>query len=196
MKKIVVIAGVVLLVGGGTFGGLMLGKSMAKPAVVAEENTDANEVVADAKGEGAHGETKAAADGKGEAKPADGHGAPADGQAAASADASTKPSRKDLIFAFQKDFVVNLLDPRGNIYLQTQIEIEARDLDARAQLEDNMAPLRDATMMLLSSKQRDQVSTPEGKQQLKRELLARYEGIMKPGTIREIYFTDMAVTRQ
>ena len=195
MKKIILIAAGVVLLGGATFGGLMLGKSMAKAPAPVEDKTDETEVVADANGapaadagDGAPAEEKAEAGGHGEPAKSDGS-APADAAAA-------KPSRKDLVFSFGKDFVVNLLDPHGNVDLQTQIEIEAVDMKGRAELDDSIAPLRDATIMLLSSKQRDEVSTPEGKDRLKRELLARYEGIMRPGVIRDIYFTDQTVIRQ
>jgi flagellar protein FliL len=188
MKKIILIAGGVLLLGGATFGGVMAGKGLGKPKAAAEEHSDKDEVVADATG-------------KGEAKPEAGEkhseAAKGDVKAEGKSTENVKVSKKDLMFSFGKEFTVNLLDPKPNIFVQAQIVIEAVDLNGREELDDNIAPLRDATILLLTSKSiADIHQNPAGKDRLKRELLARYEGIVKPGTIANIYFTDLTVIRK
>ena len=175
-NKIVLIAIAVLVMAGIGFGGFMLGRGGkdVKP------KTTSDEITADAgaeaepepeaeKKEGGHG-------GHGGAKEEEGENAAA-------------PSKKELTFTFQ-DLTVNLLDPKASTFLRTSIQIEAKNAQAFKLIEDNVHPLRDATVFLLSGKTREEVATPESWERIKRELLARYEGKLGPKVVSEIYVTD------
>lgn len=214
-KKLIMIVAIVALVGGVGAGGFVLGSKGKGAKAPAKEKGVEEEIVADAAGEGkaeegGHGEAKegeAKEGGHGEAKEG-GHGESKEGEAKEGGEKAegghggggkagakeAAPSKKDLIYQFDKNFTANLLDPRGRWFILASIQIEATSAKAMTNIEDNVAPLRDATITLLSSKTKDEVMTPEDKERIKRELLARYEGILEPRTIKNIYFTDFAVT--
>lgn len=193
-----------LLVGGVGAGGFMMGKGKAPAADEAKPAGEKveDELAADAKGgkaeakpaAGGHGEeAKPAAGGHGEAKPAaGGHGeAPAEGAAAEGAS-----GEEPLIYEFEKAFTVNLLDPAGRQFVQTVIQLEAGSAEGLTEIELHKAPLRDATINLLSSKTREDIQQPGGTDRVKRELLARYEGILAANTVQNIYITELVLMRQ
>jgi len=90
-------------------------------------------------------------------------------------------------------FVVNLSDPMGKRYLRLTITLE---LDSREAVEraTKMVPkLRDMVIVLLTSLTFEEVMTPEGKVQIRDELLERFNQILRPDRVRNIYFTDFVV---
>ena len=90
-------------------------------------------------------------------------------------------------------FIVNLLDREGKRYLKTTIEFEVDNEDIGKELTRRTPQLRDAILMLLTSKSFGDISKPEGKLQLKNELIVRINQIL-PGTgIRTLYFTEFVV---
>lgn len=190
MKKIIMIVAVVLLVAGAAFGGMMIGRKQAPKAPAATEKGKAvsDEVKADAGG------GEGAAEGEKEAKPAEKSegGEKKEGEGAATAAKEAAPV--DLIYVFDK-FTTNLSDDLAT-YVQMKVELEAASADAKKTIEANVAPLRDATLMLLSSKTRDDVQSLAGKERLKRELLVRYQGVLNSSKIvRNVYITEFAVVR-
>lgn len=190
MKKIIMLVAGVAVLGGAFFGGTMMSKGT--PAEAAEQSVE-DEVAADAKGE--HGEpAKKKDESHGEAK--GGHGEPAAGGHGEAGEGSETSSAADLIFDFGKDFTVNLLDPAGRQYVRAMIQVKAVSAEAKAEIEANVAPLRDATISLLSNKTREELATPAGKDRLKRELMARFDGILAPGSVEDIYLTDLVLMRQ
>ena len=174
-KKFILIAGILILALAGTAGGVMLMKKKAHAPSQEEGEPGVGQEIVD---EATHGsETK---DGESES----GHG---------TNKKESSLSKKDLSYQFDK-FNINLLDPRGRWFIIIMINVEAASAKVLREIEDNVVPLRDATIMLLSGKKPEEVQTPDGKEQLRRELLARYEGVLKPGAIKNIYFSDFIVT--
>ena len=90
-------------------------------------------------------------------------------------------------------FIVNLLGREGKRYLKTTIEFEVENDDIKKKLTQRNPQLRDAILLLLTSKSFEDISKPKGKLQLKNELIARINQIL-PGTgIRTLYFTEFVV---
>jgi len=179
---IIVLAAVLVLAGGGGAAMMMLKKK--KPdAKAAGPKPVATEIVDDAKGAaGGEAQTGEAKAGEGEAK----EGA---------APAKEPATKKSLTYGLEK-FTVNLLDPKGRWFVTTSIQIEMDSAKARGEIEEKVAPLRDATIMLLSSKTREEVQSIGGKERFKRELQLRFEGILGADTVKNIWFSDfMVVTR-
>ncbi len=195
MKKIIIIAGVVLLLGGLVAGAFLFGKKSGGGAEAPKaEASTAEEIASDANKEGstegAHGAAPAGEGGEGKAEGAHGAAPAGDGKTAG------KPSKRELIFSMPK-VTVNLQDPSGRLFVQASINLEAGSAEDRTALEDNEVPLRDATIMLLSSKTREEIDSPAAKERLKRELLARFEGLLEnPKAIKNIYITDIFVVKQ
>ena len=93
-----------------------------------------------------------------------------------------------------KPFIVNLVGHRGQRYLKTKIIFEL-DLvkDIQKELSERTPELRDAMLMLLSSKSFEEVNNFEGKIQLRNELIVRINQVLRSGGIRGLYFTEFVV---
>ncbi len=93
-----------------------------------------------------------------------------------------------------KPFIVNLVGHRGQRYLKTKIIFEI-DLvkDIQKELSERTPELRDAMLLLLSSKSFEDVNNFEGKIQLRNELIVRINQVLRGGDIRGLYFTEFVV---
>jgi flagellar FliL protein len=90
-------------------------------------------------------------------------------------------------------FIVNLVGHQGQRYLKTKIELEITHKDEQENIRLRSPQLRDAILLLLSSKSYQDINTPEGKIQLRSELIARINQILQEGGIRSLYFTEFVV---
>lgn len=192
-KKILIVAGGVVLLAAVAGGGLYLGMLKGNKSTEGEAKAPsaAEEIVSDASGEegGAHGaEATAPKEGEGTEK---GEGAGKSEDAA-----KTAVSIKDLLYNFDRHFTVNLQDPSGQVYIQAAIQLETTSPEACKDLSAYDAPLRDATIMLLSSKRPEDINTPSGQERLKYELQTRYEGILPEKMIQKIFITDWMILKQ
>jgi flagellar FliL protein len=178
---IIAIAAVVLLGGGGAAFMMTRGKEGAPK----EEQTTAGEIASDAHGEGdSHG------GGHGKKEEKGGHGESHGGGEGPAVAADETP---ETIYKFDHPFVVNLMESSGRWFVQVLLEIETTTPEGVGRAKKNVAPLRDTIIMLLSSKTKDEISTTEGKLRLKQEIIMRMDGILGPGTMKTVYFTDFSV---
>ncbi|MEJ2688743.1 MAG: flagellar basal body-associated FliL family protein [Deltaproteobacteria bacterium] len=90
-------------------------------------------------------------------------------------------------------FVVNLSDPQGRRYLKVAISLELESSGAVDRATKMVPKLRDMVITLLTSLTFEEVMTPEGKVQIRDELLGRFNQILRPDRVRNIYFTDFVV---
>lgn len=90
-------------------------------------------------------------------------------------------------------FVVNLADPKGKRYLKVKIELELENKEAVDKATKVSPKLRDMVIMMLTSLGFEEVMTPEGKIRVRDELLERFNEIMRPDHIKNIYFTEFVV---
>ena len=90
-------------------------------------------------------------------------------------------------------FIVNLLGREGKRYLKTTIQLEVDNEDIKKELAQRNPQLRDAILLLLTSKAFEDISVPEGKLRLKNELIARINQSLPDAAIRTLYFTDFVV---
>jgi flagellar FliL protein len=90
-------------------------------------------------------------------------------------------------------FVVNLADPKGKRYLKVKIELELESKEAVDKATKAAPKLRDMVIMMLTSLGFEEVMTPEGKIRVRDELLERFNEIMRPDHIKNIYFTEFVV---
>ena len=93
-------------------------------------------------------------------------------------------------YVFDDAFVVNVHDSTGRRYLNLIMEIETVGPQVVIEIKRNVAPLRDAIIMLLSSKTAEELGKVEGKLKLKQEIIFRIESILEPGSIEAVYFTE------
>ncbi|MFO7817597.1 MAG: flagellar basal body-associated FliL family protein [Thermodesulfobacteriota bacterium] len=90
-------------------------------------------------------------------------------------------------------FIVNLADPLGRRYLKVSIDVEVVSEAAAQKLEDSMPKVKDALLLLLSSKSFSEVNTMEEKLQLKSQIVSRLNQILDESLVIKVYFTEFVV---
>lgn len=90
-------------------------------------------------------------------------------------------------------FLVNLADPLGRRYLKLTMDVEVEGEKTVEMLNENMAKVRDAIILLLSSKTYADLSTLENKQLLKMEIVNQLNLILETSNILRVYFTEMVI---
>ena len=90
-------------------------------------------------------------------------------------------------------FIVNLSDTPEIRYLKITIKLELENEELSKELEDHIAQMRDALLILLSSKEYEGVRSTEGKFRLREEIVERANNIVKKGKVKTAYFTEFVV---
>jgi flagellar FliL protein len=87
-------------------------------------------------------------------------------------------------------FVLNVLSGTNNRFLKCSIYFDFSSPTIAEKVKGRLAVLRDAVIMLVSAKSADSVSSPEGKLQLKDELIIRVNQLFGDKAVGNVYFTD------
>ncbi len=90
-------------------------------------------------------------------------------------------------------FLVNLSDPLGKRFIKLNISLEMTSAEAIQEVSANMPRIRDAVIMLLSSKTFSDLSTLEGKMLLKNEILGRINQVLGGSKVATLSFTDFII---
>lgn len=88
-------------------------------------------------------------------------------------------------------FIVNLGDTGR--YLKVTMQLELVNPSYQEMVSQRIPNIRDAVITLLSSKSSDSVSGPEGKIQLKDDLLLRLNNAMGKEVFKNLYFTEFVM---
>lgn len=89
--------------------------------------------------------------------------------------------------------IVNLADQGGKRYLRIGMEWELSGSEVVQEVDKRMPQLRDAILMILPTKQYADIGTAQGKIDLRDELMARVNSIIRNGAVTMIYFTEFVV---
>lgn len=92
-----------------------------------------------------------------------------------------------------KPFVVNLADPQGDRYLKMKISMEMKDPKAVERAGKLSPRLRDIVIMMISSLSFEEVMTPEGKLRIREELRTRFNRVLEPYQVENIYFSEFVI---
>ena len=103
-----------------------------------------------------------------------------------------EPGQQPQMFSMPS-FVVNLADPLGRRYLKMSLEIEVKNEAALEKTEKSLPRIKDALLLLLSSKTYGDLSTMEDKIALKNEILSRLSQIVGNGKVTNVYFTEFII---
>jgi flagellar protein FliL len=87
-------------------------------------------------------------------------------------------------------FLVNLADRDSRRYLKVKIELEVDQDKAVKELEKSLPRIRDALILLLSSKTYEEIATMEGKRQLKLDVVAKLAPLPGGSKLKDVYFTE------
>jgi len=90
-------------------------------------------------------------------------------------------------------FLVNLADPGGKRYLKLTMELELDNSKVIDEITKENFKIRDTILLILSSKEFDDISTVGGKLALKKEIMAKLNGMLHTGKVLNIYFTEFLV---
>ncbi len=133
-------------------------------------------------GADAHGAPAAAEGGHGAAPPAAGGG---HGAAGAAAGVST-------VFTLEP-FIVNIYDGQELRYLKVKVELEMSNAAVKPELDGRLAAIRDAILVVLTTKTLQEIQDAQGKNQLREEILTAISKIVAQGKVSKVYFTDFVV---
>lgn len=90
-------------------------------------------------------------------------------------------------------FIVNIYDGQEIRYLKLKVEFEQADAAVKGELDAKVAPLRDAILVLLTTKTMQEIQDLNGKNQLRDQILSAVNKIIPPGRVLKVYFTDFVV---
>ena len=92
---------------------------------------------------------------------------------------------------------VNLADPTGITYLAITLalEFDPKNADLYAEVEAKMPRINDMIITTLSSKAYEEISTSQGKINLKNEFLRRINSMLAKGRLYNVYITGFTVQR-
>lgn len=90
-------------------------------------------------------------------------------------------------------FIVNLMDNSGTRYLKLTINIEFTDNGGPDEVAGQAARIRDSLIILLSSKSYSDIGTVEGKYQMRDEIVARVNELLKRSKVKTVFFTDFVI---
>ena len=99
--------------------------------------------------------------------------------------------------SFEPAFTVNFGGPSSSRFMQVTIEAMTYDVDTPKDITKHMPVIRNSIVLLLSSQSVESVSTLQGKEKLRKTILAEVQDILtkrvgKKG-IEEIYFTSFVM---
>ncbi len=114
-----------------------------------------------------------------------------EGQKDAEVGAEAEPT--DTVLVSLQSFVVNLADPLGRRYLKLTLDVEVRDAMASEELTKDEPKVRDAVILLLSSKTFADLQSYESKLELKNEIVERLGQIIGESKVLRVYFTEMVI---
>ena len=104
----------------------------------------------------------------------------------------TTDSYKERLYALEP-LVVNVTGDGYNRFLKLRVELEASEVDLKQEIEARLPQLRDAMIVLLSSKQLSDITDFEGKALLKEDILERVNDLLETGEIKSVLFTEFVV---
>jgi flagellar FliL protein len=90
-------------------------------------------------------------------------------------------------------FTTNLADPLGQRFIRLHLELEVADKGVIDEMNRFNARIRDAIIILLSSKSYADIAGPESKMVLKNEIIDRLNSILGPGKVYQVFITDMVI---
>lgn len=87
-------------------------------------------------------------------------------------------------------FLVNLAGSRGRKLAKINMELEVEGEESQSEIEKLKPKIRDIIIIIISSKTYAQISTKEGKDQLRDEIRDQVNLFLTKGPISKVYFTE------
>jgi len=103
-----------------------------------------------------------------------------------------EPEKIGPIFSLDP-FIVNLADHEGKRYLRVTMDLELENEELNKQLKELLPRVRDSILMILPTKKQKDLSTMEGKINLREEIVSELDSFLGEGSIINLYFTEFVI---
>jgi len=114
--------------------------------------------------------------------------------AAAGVEEKVEEAAPNLGVMFSLDpFIVNLAGSQGKRFLKVTVSLELSAPEVHAEVKENIQKIMDSILVLLSSKNFEDVYSVQGKFKLKDEITTRVNRFLVLGHIKETYFTEFII---
>ncbi len=90
-------------------------------------------------------------------------------------------------------FLLNLADREELRFLKVSIKLELDRAEEKTDYSNKIPAIRDALLVLLSSKESQLLRTVNGKRRVREEIMTRVNGVMSKGKVANVYFTDFII---
>jgi len=90
-------------------------------------------------------------------------------------------------------FLLNLADRDDLRFLKVSIKLELDRPEEKTDYPAKVPAIRDALLVLLSSKESQLLRTVNGKRRIREEIMTRVNGVMNKGKISNVFFTDFII---
>ena len=90
-------------------------------------------------------------------------------------------------------FLLNLADRDELRFLKVSIKLELDRPEEKTDFKNKVPAIRDALLVLLSSKESQLLRTVNGKRRIREEIMTRVNGVMSKGKIANVFFTDFII---
>jgi flagellar FliL protein len=84
-------------------------------------------------------------------------------------------------------------DARLPRYLRIEVNLEVADEQTAKLVAERRPQLRDSVIIAASARTVAEIQSPQGKQELRRELREQLAAMLPPDRLRHIYFSDLVV---
>jgi flagellar FliL protein len=90
-------------------------------------------------------------------------------------------------------FLLNLADREELRFLKVSIKLELDRPEEKTDFHNKVPAIRDALLVLLSSKESQILRTVNGKRRVREEIMTRVNGVMSKGKVANVFFTDFII---
>jgi len=90
-------------------------------------------------------------------------------------------------------FIVNLFSENGGRYLKSSVNLELGSEELGTELDAKKPLIRDIIIKALSAKSYEEISTIQGKENLKDEIVVNINEVLADGKINNVFFTDFVI---
>ncbi len=90
-------------------------------------------------------------------------------------------------------FLLNLADRDELRFLKVSIKLELDRPEEKTDYPTKVPAIRDALLVLLSSKESQLLRTVNGKRRIREEIMTRVNGVLSKGKVANVFFTDFII---
>ncbi len=94
------------------------------------------------------------------------------------------------ILVDMENITVNLADEDESRFLRVKMKLEVENEESRLKVDTYNVQIKDLIITILSSKRFDDVRTPQGKYDLKLELVYRINSLIGEDSVKNMFFSD------